>query len=101
MFKCVVGEEAEYVLKEIDEGCCVDHVGARMLFRKELLVGLLWPTMKSYLVRIFQSCEGFQWRGNFQNSPTSLMRPIENLSPSTNGSWTLCDLSPKPELRRN
>ena len=38
-------DEANYVLKEIHEGACGNHSGARSLIHKVVLVGYYWPTV--------------------------------------------------------
>nr|XP_023897498.1 uncharacterized protein LOC112009397 [Quercus suber] len=43
--RCVDEEEAEYVLKEVHEGICGDHVGPKSLVRKITRAGFFWPTM--------------------------------------------------------
>ncbi|XP_050229096.1 uncharacterized protein LOC126678235 [Mercurialis annua] len=44
--KCISLEEGNYVLKEIHEGDCGSHEGAVTLYRKAMLQGFCWPTMK-------------------------------------------------------
>jgi hypothetical protein len=36
LLKCLTHSEAEYVLKEIQEGVCGNHSGSRMLAHKEM-----------------------------------------------------------------
>ena len=43
--KCVNKEEAKYILEEIHEGVCEDHVGLRSLVRKVIRTGYFWPTI--------------------------------------------------------
>ena len=38
-------EEASYVMREIHEGICGNHSGARSLIRKMIRVRYYWPTM--------------------------------------------------------
>ena len=44
--KCVDEEEAKYILKEIHEGICNDHVGPRSLVGKVIRTGYFWPTLQ-------------------------------------------------------
>ncbi|XP_073133646.1 uncharacterized protein [Henckelia pumila] len=45
LLKCLSPKEAHYVLKEIHEGCCGNHLGSYSLARKVLLAGYFWPTI--------------------------------------------------------
>ena len=43
--KCIAGEDTEYVLREVHEGICGNHIGARTLAGKVLRQGYYWPTI--------------------------------------------------------
>ena len=43
--KCVNKKEAKYILEEIHEGVCEDHVGLRSLVSKVIRTGYFWPTI--------------------------------------------------------
>ena len=43
--KCIAGEDTEYVLREVHEGICGNHIGARALAGKVLRQGYYWPTI--------------------------------------------------------
>ena len=45
LLKCVGKEDADYVLREVHEGICGNHIGARTLARKVLRQGYYRPTM--------------------------------------------------------
>ena len=45
ILKCIAGEDADYVLREVHEGICGNHIGARALAGKVLRQGYYWPTM--------------------------------------------------------
>ena len=45
LLRCLDDEEADYVLREIHEGICGNHSGARTLAFKTLRQGYFWPTM--------------------------------------------------------
>jgi len=42
--RCLVPEEVEYVMREVHEGICGNHSGARSLVHKLIKVGYYWPT---------------------------------------------------------
>nr|XP_027093762.1 protein NYNRIN-like [Coffea arabica] len=43
--KCITPEEGGYVLRELHEGICGNHVGTRVLAKKGMLAGYYWPTI--------------------------------------------------------
>ena len=45
ILKCVGKEDADYILREIHEGICGNHIGAWTLAGKTLRQGYYWPTM--------------------------------------------------------
>ncbi|XP_075515416.1 uncharacterized protein LOC142550060 [Primulina tabacum] len=45
LLKCVSESEEEYILREIHEGCCGEHLGGMALSRKSILAGFWWPRM--------------------------------------------------------
>ena len=45
ILKCVGKEDANYILREVHEGVCGNHIGARTLAGKTFRQGYYWPTM--------------------------------------------------------
>ena len=45
ILKCVGKEDTNYVLREVHEGICDNHIGARSLTAKTLREGYYWPTI--------------------------------------------------------
>jgi hypothetical protein len=45
LLKCISAKEGDYVLREIHEGICGSHSGARVLALKAVRVGFYWPNM--------------------------------------------------------
>ena len=45
ILKGISGKDADYVLREVHEGICGNHIGARALVGKALRQGYYWPTM--------------------------------------------------------
>ena len=43
--RCLTYDEADYVMREVHEGICGNHSGARSLVHKLIRVGYYWPTM--------------------------------------------------------
>ncbi|XP_075483629.1 uncharacterized protein LOC142523783 [Primulina tabacum] len=81
LLKCLSGEETKYVLKEIHEGCCGDHLGATTLTHKALLSRFWWHTMNTDAREVVRSCEGFQHHGNFCHIPASPLQPVRASCP--------------------
>ena len=45
--RCLAPDEANYVLREVHEGVCGNHFGARSLVHKVVRVGYYWPNMQA------------------------------------------------------
>ena len=44
LLKCVMPSEADYILREVHQGCCGHHLEARALAHKAIRIGYYWPT---------------------------------------------------------
>ena len=51
----VTAPEAKYMLKEIHEDICGNHVGARSLVGKALRAGYYWPTLQKGALHVIQT----------------------------------------------
>nr|XP_023897993.1 uncharacterized protein LOC112009872 [Quercus suber] len=60
--RCLAPDEANYVIREIHEGACGNHSGARSLIHKIVRAGYYWPNMqadaKAY-VKVCDQCQRF------------------------------------------
>ena len=60
--RCLSSDEANYMLREVHEGACGNHSGARSLIHKVIHVGYYWPTIqadaKAY-VKVCDQCQRF------------------------------------------
>ena len=60
--RCLTPDEANYVLREVHERVCGNHLGARSLVHKVIRVGYYWPTIqvdaKAY-VKVCDQCQRF------------------------------------------
>ena len=45
ILKCVGKEDANYILREVHEGICGNHIGSQTLVGKTLRQGYYWSTM--------------------------------------------------------
>ena len=60
--RCLAPDEVNYVLREVNEGACSNHSGARSLVHKVIRAGYYWPTIqadaKAY-VKVCDQCQRF------------------------------------------
>ena len=94
ILKCVAGKEADYVLREVHEGVCGNHIGARTLGGKVLRQGYYWPTMlrdATELVKKFKIC---QKHAKISHLPSEPMTSVT--SPWPFQQWGLDILGPVP-----
>jgi len=62
--RCVEEKEAKYILEEVHEGICGDHMGAKSLVRKIMRAGYFWPTMLQEATEFVRKCDSCQRYGN-------------------------------------
>ncbi|XP_050258885.1 uncharacterized protein LOC126703866 [Quercus robur] len=61
--RCLCKEEADYVMREVHEGICGNHSGARSHVHKLIRAGYYWPTMMKDAQVYVQSCNKCQRYG--------------------------------------
>ncbi|XP_022156050.1 uncharacterized protein LOC111023020 [Momordica charantia] len=74
--KCVTPEEGLYILREVHEGVCGNHSGARSLSAKVVQQGYYWPTVEQdakQFVKAYDNCQRF---ANIIHQPPELLTPI-------------------------
>ena len=64
LLKCVTTEQAQYVMKELHEGICGYHSGARTMTNRILKVGYFWSTMEADCHTFVKKCIPCQKHGN-------------------------------------
>ena len=74
--KCVDKEEAKYILEEIYEGICGDHVGSRSLVGKVIRTGYFWPTLQEDAEEFIKKCDKCQRFGNVQRLLAEILTRI-------------------------
>ena len=92
--RCLSQEKADYVMKEVHEGICENHTGARLLMNKLIRARYYWPTIlkdaQAY-VRTRDKCQRFS---NF------IRQLFEDLTPMTApwpfAQWGLDIMGPFP-----
>lgn len=60
MLKCVSASEADFILREIHEGCCGHQLGAWALAHKAITIGYYWPSAQEDAINFVQKCEECQ-----------------------------------------
>ena len=58
--KCLTTEQGQYVLAELHEGICGNHLGGRTLAHKAHTQGYYWPTMRYDVADYMQKCDRCQ-----------------------------------------
>ncbi|XP_071926220.1 uncharacterized protein [Coffea arabica] len=71
--KCVTPEEGGYVLRELHEGLCGNHVGPRVLAKKGMLAGYYWPTIFRDSAELVARCKSCQLHAPVHHAPTQEM----------------------------
>ena len=74
---CLSHGEVEYVMREVHEGICGNHSGARSLVHKLIRAGYYWPTMLRDAQSYVKACDKCQRFSNL------IRQPSEELSPMT------------------
>nr|KYP60222.1 Transposon Ty3-I Gag-Pol polyprotein [Cajanus cajan] len=57
LLKCLIASQAAYVIKEIHQGICGMHSGARSMATRVLRAGYYWRTLKSDCQSYIQKCK--------------------------------------------
>ena len=92
--KCVDDDEAKYILEEIHEGICGDHVGPRSLVSKTIRTGYFWPTMQVDVLELVKKCDKCQRFENVQRLPVERMTTITSSWPFAQ--WGIDIVGPLP-----
>ena len=96
--RCLNHEKADYMMREILEGICGNHSGARSLVHKVIRAGYYWPTMLKDAQAYVKACNKCQRFSNL------IMQPLEELMPMTAlcsfAQWGLDIIGPFPTALR-
>ena len=92
--KCIAGEDTEYVLREVHEGICGNHIGARALVEKVLRQGYYWPTILKDVTDLVKKCRICQEHAKIYCLPSEPLTSIT--SPWPFQQWGLDILGPLP-----
>ena len=92
--KCIAGKDTEYVLREVHEGICGNHIGARTLAGKVLRQGYYWPTILQDATDLVKKCRICQEHAKISRLPSEPLTSIT--SPWPFQQWGLDILGPLP-----
>ena len=74
--RCLAPDEANYVLREIHEGACGNHSGARSLIHKVVCAGYYWPTIQANAKAYVKVCDQCQRFSNIPRQPSEYLTPM-------------------------
>ena len=92
--KCIAGEDTRYILREVHEGICGNHIGARALAGKVLRQGYYWPTILKDATDLVKKCRICQEHAKISLLPSEPLTSIT--SPWPFQQWGLDILGPLP-----
>ena len=90
--RCLSPDEANYVLREVHEGACGNHSGAKSLIHKIVRAGYYWPTIQidaKIYVKVYDQCQRFS---NIPRQLSEYLTPMMALWPFAQ--WGLDILGP-------
>ena len=94
ILKCIAGKNTKYVLREVHESVCGNHIGARALAGKVLRQGYYWPTILRDATDLVRRCKIFQEHAKISRLPSEPFTSIT--SPWPFQQWGLGILGPLP-----
>ena len=74
--RCLNREEVDYIMREVHEGICGNHSGARSLVHKLIRVGYYWPTMLKDAQAYVKACNKCQRFSNLIKQPSEELTPM-------------------------
>ncbi|RVX06224.1 Transposon Ty3-I Gag-Pol polyprotein [Vitis vinifera] len=80
-FRCLGHSKAQYVLVELHEGVCGNHLGGRSLAHRAHSQGYYWPTMKKDAAAYVKKCDKCQRYAHIPHMPSANIKI--NLRPMT------------------
>ena len=71
--RCLLPDEANYVLREVHEEACGNHSGARSLIHKVVRAGYYWPTIQADAKAYVKVCDQCQRFNNIPRQPSEYL----------------------------
>ena len=94
ILKCIAGKDTDYVLREVHEGVCGNHIGARALAGNVLRQGYYWPTILRDATDLVKRCKICQEHAKISRLPSEPLTSITRPWPFQQ--WGLDILGPLP-----
>ena len=76
VLKCIVVGDTDYVLREVHEGVCGNHIGAWALAGKDLRQGYYWPTMLRDTKELVKKCKVCQEHAKISHLPSEPLTSV-------------------------
>ena len=76
ILNCVARKDTDYVLREVHEGVCRNHIGARKLAGKVLRQGYYWPTMLRDVTKLVKKCKICQEHAKISRLPSEPLTSV-------------------------
>nr|XP_043622755.1 uncharacterized protein LOC122594316 [Erigeron canadensis] len=95
--RCAGPKKAEMIIREIHEGICGAHSGARSVATKAMRLGYFWPTMHQDSTALLKNCEASQLHANIPRQPKNDMTSVISAWPFIQ--WGIDLVGPLPEAR--
>ena len=92
--KCLMPEQSHYVLAELHEGICGNHLRGRTLAHRAHTQGYYWPTMRADAANYTRKCDRCQRLAPVLKSP--VQDPISISSPWPFAQWGIDIVRPLP-----
>ena len=92
--RCLAHDEADYVMREVQEGICGNHSGARSLAHKLIRAGYYWLTMLKDAQTYVRACNKCQRFSNLIRQPSKELTPMT--APWPFAQWGLDIMGPFP-----
>ena len=74
--RCLTPDESHYVLRDIHEGACGNHLGARSFVYKIVYARYYWPSMQTNAISYFKACDKCQRYSNIPRQPSEYLTPM-------------------------
>ncbi|RDY09374.1 Gypsy retrotransposon integrase-like protein 1, partial [Mucuna pruriens] len=81
LLRCIEGEEARYVIKEVHEGLCGSHIEGQALVSKIAMASYYWPTLKGDCMDYVRRCDKCQRFAEVGNAPLEQLCAITSSWP--------------------
>ena len=101
ILKCIAGKDIEHVLREVHEGICENHIGARALAGKVLRQGYCWPTIFKDATDLVKKCRIYQEHARISRLPSEPLTSITSPWPFQQWGLDILDLCPLKRVSAN